>query len=351
MMVPKAKDLLRQLQSPFQANKRGGILILTLWSLFLLTMFAVYLGYGVRQKLVLAHRLDERDRLRFIAEAGIKRAIVVLTEEDLEDYTSLSDSWSDNIAVFKERHLGDGVYDISYNYMDEISNSIYTRYGLVDEESKISINKADQKTLRRLFRIALDFNTTEAQKLAASIVDWRDGDGALSIPIGSAEDREYRGLHYPYEAKDAEFEVLEEVLLVNGMDEDIFERLKDYITIYGDGKVNINTASKTVLLALGLGGDIVYKILFFRYGEDKILGTPDDGIVTSHATIIPQLSQFSSLSESQLAELTRIVEQNLITYSSNFMIRSISKLKNKKGTTEIICVVDQSGKILYWHES
>jgi type II secretory pathway component PulK len=314
-------------------------------------MFAIYLSYGIRQKLTLVYRLDDKDKLCFIAEAGVKKAISTLMKEDLEDYAALSDGWSNNAAVFKEHIIGDGEFDVSCDYIDEISNTPYTRYGLVDEESKINVNKADQKILRQLFRIVLGFNKMEAQELAASIVDWQDGDGELSIPVGSAEDREYRRLHYSYEAKDAEYEVLEELLLVKGMDEDIFNKIRDYITIYGDGKVNINTASKTVLLALGLGGDVVYNIMHFRYGEDKIPGTPDDGAFTAHSTIAPQLSQFSPITESQLAQLTRVAEQNLITYSRHFAIRSISRLNNRKGTARIICIVDGSGKILYWHES
>jgi len=368
MTVLRAEDSSRQLRSPSAINSlregcrtplrggcrtpKGSVLIITLWSLFLLSVFAVYLGYGVRQKLVLAYRLDERSKLRFIADAGIKKAVISLAgEEFVEGYASLSDRWSDNAVEFKEQPIGDGSFTISHTYINDISNEVFVRYGLVDEESKININKADQKILRSLFRICLDCDEDEAQRLAASVVDWRDGDSALSIPIGSAEDADYRGLQYSYEAKDADFEVPEEVLLVNGMNEDIFAKVKDYITIYGDGKVNINTASKTVLLSLGLGGDIVYNIMLFRYGKDKILGTPDDGVFTSHATIAPQLSQSFPLSESQLAQLTRVVDQSLITGSSYFTIRCTSRLNNKKNTTEIICVVDRSGKILYWHES
>jgi len=64
------------------------------------------LGYGVRQKLALAYRLDERSKLRFIADAGIKKAVISLTEEEFtEGYASLSDRWSDNAVEFKDRPL------------------------------------------------------------------------------------------------------------------------------------------------------------------------------------------------------------------------------------------------------
>jgi len=342
------------------AKEGGSILIITLWSLCLLATFAVILGYGTRQKMVLVHRLDERDKLRFIAEAGVKKAISQLkkraeteTETETErQYDSLNDDWSNNIGAFKQIRVADGRFDICYDYIDEQSAISETRYGLIDEERKLNINKASHTILRRLFRIVLDFDKIEAQELAASIVDWRDNDSQLSIPLGSAEDRYYRNLKHSYEAKDAEFEVLEEVLLVRGMAEDIFEKIKDYITIYGDGTININTASKQVLLALGLEKGVVDKILAFRSGENGIEANAYDNVFCTSSEIVPKLSQFYDMSDSEVAQLSNLVsEGSLVTNSNNFMIKSTARLNNKKGKAQVVCVVNRDGKILYWQES
>lgn len=172
-------------------HTKASILILALWSLCLLATFAVILGFEVQQKLTLVNRLDERDRLHFIAEAGIKKAISQIKEEPEKDYDVLKDDWSNNSIVFKEIDIGDGRYSISYDYINEHTGLTESWYGLIDEERKININKANQPILERLFRIALDFNETQAQELAAAIVDWRDSDSELSIPLGSAEDSDY----------------------------------------------------------------------------------------------------------------------------------------------------------------
>ena len=314
-------------------------------------VFAVYLGYGIRQKLVLAHRLNDRANLRLIAEAGVKKAIVTLANTDLTGYAALSDSWSNDEGNFKEIPVGDGSFSVSYTYCDERTGASYTRYGLVDEEGKININTVDQTVLRRLIKICLDFHDMDAQALGASIVDWRDGDSQLSIPQGSAEDIQYRNLHYPYESKDAPYDVIEELLLVNGMNDEIFDGLRNHITVYGEGKVNINTASEVTLAALGLGAGIVYKIMDYRNGEDKLFGTFDDLAFTSHATIIPQLSQFISLSAGELAELSVVVDQKLITTSHHFTVNSSAMLNNSKLKASLICVVAEDGKVLYWNES
>lgn len=349
MMEQKSKNSLKPLVFPPAVNSKASILILALWSLCLLATFAVILGYEVRQKLTLVNRLDERDRLHFIAEAGIKKAISQIKEEPEKNYDALKDDWSNSI-VFKEIDIGDGKFSISHDYINVHTGLTESWYGLIDEESKININKVNQTIMERLFRV-VDFDETQAQELAAAIVDWRDSDSELSIPLGSAEDSYYRNLEYPYEAKDANFEVLEEVLLVKGIDKNIFEKIKNYITIYGSGKINVNTASKTILLALGLSEDIVDKIVSFRLGEDGIIGTSDDNVFDTPSNIVPKLSQSFHLSDSEIANLGVIVDQYLVTNSHNFMARCISKLNGKKKTTEVICVINRSGKILYWQES
>ena len=338
--------------SAIESNK-GGILIIALWSLCLLATFAVYLGAGVRQKITLVKRLDERDKLHFIGEAGIKRAIVELRKEKEEEktYDALSDAWNNNASAFKQIRVGDGRFNIYHNYIDAKTGLTESRYGLIDEERKININKADRVVLERLFKIVLGFDELDAQELAASIVDWRDGDSYLSIPLGSAEDPYYRSLQYSYEAKDAEFEVLDEVLLVKHMTRQIFDILKDYITIYGDGKVNSNTASKEVLLALGLNGHIVDEILAFRCGEDGIISTSDDNVFEAPSDIVPKLSQHSHLSDSDVALLSTVRDGHLITNSNYFMARSEAGFDNRKDTAVITAVINRDGKILYWQES
>ncbi len=343
-------NLLKPLASRFHSSRKGSILIITLWSLCLLSVFAVILGYQTRQKIMVIKRLDERDSLRFIAEAGIKRAIIELEKREEKTYDALNDYWSSNVSVFKDFRIGDGVSNICYNYIDEKTGVLETRFGLIDEERKININKASQIVLERLFRITANLDEMEAQELAASILDWRDADSELSIPLGSAESSYYRNIQYPYEAKDAEFEVLEEALLVKGMTRDIFEKAKNYITIYGDGKVNINTTSKSVLLALGLNEDMADKIMTLRMGKDGVMGTADDTIFDTPGNIVPKISQSYRLSDSEVAQLSVIVDQNLATEANYFFIKNTARLNNRKNTIETTCVVNRDGKILYWRE-
>ncbi|MDP2767637.1 MAG: hypothetical protein Q8O41_09350, partial [Candidatus Methanoperedens sp.] len=95
---------------PAAAKRKGSILIVALWSLCLLSSFAVILNYQIRQELVLANRLEQRGKLRLIAEAGVAKAIMELKNDPEKTYHSLGDSWSNNPGAFKDIQVGDGEF-------------------------------------------------------------------------------------------------------------------------------------------------------------------------------------------------------------------------------------------------
>jgi len=295
-------------------------------------------------------RLNERDKLGLIAEAGVKQAIIQVNKEEDKSYHALKDGWSNNIGVFKDKAVGDGKFNIRYSLKGE-ADLPTQRWGLVDEERKININKIDSAALKRLFQIVAGLDEVEAQELAASIVDWRDSDSESSIPSGSAEDTYYRYLKYPYECKDAEFEILDELLLVKGVTEKIFMQIKSYVTIYGNGKVNVNTAPLSVLLSLGLSQNVVEKIVLFRNGPDSLEATEDDYVFDDASGITTSLNQLYPLSEAENEQLHSVAMRYLNIQSSYFMANSIAQLNNRDTTVQVNSVIDQNGIIFSWQES
>lgn len=343
------------LQGPLQyrpaTTSSGSVLIIALWSLCIMASLAVILGYSVRQKAAVVSRIDERDKLRLIADAGVKHVIYELEKEPEKTYDCMKDPWSNNEKAFKGIMVDGGSCDIRYRYNMDDSAVPMTRYGVIDEESKININKMSREAIQRLLGIAANMDEGASQSLAASIVDWRDADSELSVPVGSAEDGDYRNTQHPYEAKDGDFEVPEETLLVNGMTGNISEKIKDYITIYGDGSININTASRAVLMAIGLSEKIAGSIISFRSGADGIMGNEDDNIFDMHSNIVPYLSQFTNLSASEVAMLSKVSNEYFTTSSRTFTVKSVAALKGKNSTLEVTAVIDREGKILYWRET
>lgn len=108
------------------------------------------------------------------------------------------------------------------------------------------------KQWQRLFRV-LDLDAAQALPLAAAIRDWIDPN---ALPeSGGGEDPDYQGLEQPYRAANQAMRSPSELLAVKGMNRDIFLRLAPFVTALPlDNQtptpVNVNTASKEVLMAL-----------------------------------------------------------------------------------------------------
>jgi len=347
-MTPEnQKQFRRQTQTQ---QRRGSIIIIALWSLLLLTTFAVQLGIIVRQKITLVHRLDDRDKRYAIAAAGVKYAISQLRKEDaLFAADFLDEYWSDSRDLFENKRVGKGSFTISFDHHDGENSRVF--YGLQDEESKINLNTADTNVIMRLLELTAGLTPREAEEVAYNIVDWRDKDSFFQHPQFGSEDSDYKHQKDFYESKDSDFEVIEELLLVNKINQEIFDKIKHFVTIHGDGKVNINTAPKAVLLALGIRGYVVENILLFRKGGDLIAGTGDDDIFIQPATIVSRLRHSFNLSPSELGSLSNLVAAGqFVTKSENFMIRSVAQLNYRNEQTTIIAVTDRTGQIKYWHE-
>jgi general secretion pathway protein K len=94
----------------------------------------------------------------------------------------------------------------------------------------------------------------KAEELVDAIKDWIDADD--EVTGAGAEGAYYAGLRRPYTAKNAPIDCIEELLMVKGVTRELFygtvesPGLVQCLSVYGDAKININTAPNPVLRAL-----------------------------------------------------------------------------------------------------
>ncbi len=148
---------------------------------------------------------------------------------------------------------------------------------IVDEESKINLNLANQgpvmqdllaKELMALF-LPTDYdelfedqdsdgNVRDRDDTVAALIDWADVD-SVGYGTQGGEDGSYEMLRDPYPRKNAPYDSLEEIFLVNGVDDDFWAAFVDpepehpearAVTVWGNGKININTADPLVLMSV-----------------------------------------------------------------------------------------------------
>lgn len=336
-------------------KKSGTILIFSLWLLGTLTVFALILGQTVRQRATLVSRLEQRFKLHLIAQAGIKKALALLNqgmrESQLFDTARIKADYHNNEGQWGRNRIAEGAFEVSYRLsLDQKAAASEKFYGFRDEESKININKVGFDILKNLIQNVLGWDGKEAQLLAHAVRDWREF--GESEAAGFYSDDYYDNLKYPYPQKKSNFELLEELLLVKMMTKDIYDKLQPYITVYGDGKVNVNTAPRLVLLSLGFSADLVKKILSARRGQDGKEATKDDFIFQHSYDFFSDLSRFFELDDEDISQINDLNAKGLWgTNSSVYRIESIATLSSGSSSKLITCVFNaQENKMKHWKE-
>jgi len=206
----------------------------------------------------------------------------------------------------------DSLYELGTEREAELGKGRYS-YTLQDEESKINVNTSPQEILSRL--PGMDVN------LAASIK---------------------KSKKQPFRAK-------EELLLIDGITEEIFQQFKDLVTVEGKGWVNINTASKEVLEALGMDDDLIRTIREYRGDSEGNEVREDSPIFDNTNTIVSNLRSVRGLFQEQEELLLQLIGQGLLQISgSAFSLSVKTEILNKPAVNYTIVMVD--GKIKNWSE-
>ena len=349
-----------------KCRERGSILIITLWIMTILTVLAIGIGFRVSLEMRLSRYNLDRLQARYIAKAGIVKARAYLSGDN-NDHDSLYEcgvalplgQTPESIFGEENNKLGEGSFSVSYDLMvtedTEGAAQSAPQYGIMDEERKINLNfkKFPTQNKNEFKKIIESLSDNITPEMAAAILDWQDP-GSSTEPDG-AESFYYESLSRPYKAKNADFEITQELLLVKGITPQIYGEIEDYITVYSDGKINVNTASERVLNAVidaqrGAFKEVAGIVVDVRKGVDEIDGTKDDLVFLQidHITSIPQINA-NHLWKARLEELAAY----FVFKSANFRIRS--KAVVRKAEKTIDCVVRKETtkgekELLYYHE-
>lgn len=312
---------------------RGGILVLTLWLVSFLTVLVLVLGAQILTERRVQAAYADRVYLAIASLTMQSRFRAALKQDETQEYDALKDPWSQNPELFENVPLGE-----SHNPSASLGSG--NLKGAIDEERFININKASLSLLQRLFSTAAKTEDKETQALASAVQDWRDLDVFSSHPQMDTESAVYSG---SYPSKNGEFESPEELLLVYGINAEIYQALRPLITLYGDGQVNLNTAPESVLRVLGAPDSLIQKILQFRAASDGAEGTEDDGYFDDPGSIENKLQEkFGQLNTEETNALSVMRAENWIGVRSKFFRLPI-QVKRGSSLHERDWVVDREG--------
>ncbi len=211
-----------------------------------------------------------------------------------------------------------------------------------DESGKINVNKlvegsAFNNTVRGVLTRLLSqpqfkLRDREIEDLVNAIKDWIDPDSEVTGT--GAENAYYQGLGKPYTARNGPIESIDELLLVRGVTRELFygttevPGLARFLTVYGEGKININTAPKEVLQALApaITEDMVNRMDDYRRNPGNILTDP---------SWYKKVTGMESIS----------IEGILTTKSDSFQIISTGRLGSMKRTVRGVVKRDGEKKL------
>lgn len=217
-------------------NQQGTALVITLFVVVILTVTVTEFLYETWVDRSLVANFRDSSKGLYALTSGVEAARAVIVEDFRHDQKNglfidtLKENWAQQaIAIPLE--------------------DTFMFATIVDESSKINLNSLltvggypDDKYIaffRRLLRnLELDENIADYAR------DWIDANEE-----GPAENPFYQSLKHPYQCKNARFDTVEELQMVRGVTPEVFGKLSKFVTITG-GMVNINTASREVIMAL-----------------------------------------------------------------------------------------------------
>ena len=230
-------------------RSEGFALVLVLWVLSLLTIMAGSFALSMRREAAIVSGSSDNAQAMAVAESGLAIAQLMLMYPDQ-----------------MQRWRTDGsVYQVDY------ANS-KARIQLLSEAGKIDLNSADQTLLQGLMAYA-PMEVELQTKLVNAILDWRDEDDLVHIE--GAEKKEYEDAGLSYQPRNKPFQSIEELQLVLGMNEQIFDWLENLVTVYsGQPQVDLTQAAKEVLQVLpGMDPELINEYVALRR-ESAINGLP-----------------------------------------------------------------------------
>lgn len=233
-----------------QSDRSGFILIVVLGAVLALSALLFGFHHTVQAKLSTVHSFYRAEQASNCARAGLNIAVAALrTAEDLCNDSRFSKLVTGKAPI----PVADGTCSVT----------------IVEENGFLNVNclkrqtgELDRTRIDQLLRLIdlLNRQKPDAPRIEYGIVpailDWIDPDDDLThLPFVQhdnlgAEEAYYRPLDPPRQCRNRPVDVLDELLPVKGMTPDVLTRLRDSLTTFGDGKININAAPKLVLECL-----------------------------------------------------------------------------------------------------
>ncbi len=350
--LPSSPSGLRRTSQPFppyNSRQDGAALIVSVWVILSFSLLISSMAFDMQVEANVAGYQRKRVKAQYLARAGMEWATAVLSRrvtETMDEELILEPDQDEQLVVASinlsrgvgvsgvEKELGAGKFIVD----------------IVPEESRRNVNVLTEDDWKEVLDQA-GVENTRWSELIDCFLDWIDEGDEYRLNGAESDDEYYR--EKEYEVKNAPLDTVDELLMIKGFtpallyggaspdDEGVFyQGIAGWLTTWGDGKVNVNTASREVLLTLPEMEDFVIDaILEQRAGLDGVPNTKDDGFRD-----VEEVISKTGFDQTYRDFIT-------VTERKYLRIVSIGDVEGVRNGIWAILQADQSGVIpVYWRE-
>jgi general secretion pathway protein K len=268
-------------------RQRGSALIVALWVILILAMLISAFAFDMHLEAQLVTHSRQRMKARHLAYAGVEWSKMVLarrTSLTAEEVRALEgeEEYAMRLAAL---HLSRGV---GVHGPDVAMGDGVFRVDIIPENGKRNVNMLREEDWREL----LDLSGVPEDLWPALIdcfSDWTDPSDTQRLHGARQDDPYY--LEQGIIVKNGPLDTVEELLLIKNFNENIvfggydeeegvyYRGIAQHLTTWGDGRVNINSATRDVLLTIPEIEDEFWvdQLMSARLGMDNEPGSVDNG--------------------------------------------------------------------------
>lgn len=273
--------------SSFRSRNTGSMLIIISWVLVFFVILNIAVYNIVSSQLRIMKFIEGDIYGEQLAKSAFVYAYNSLYQDPQEGGINMK------LGVKVEKELGPGGFS----------------YLLYDEGSKLNINYADLEMIARLPGMDLE--------LANDL---------------------YVSPYKPFRAKEA-------LLSIDGFTAERYNKIKDFITVFGSGSINVNTAGEEVLRAAGFDDAVASQICQARAGQDGQDGTADDELFKDMDDFTDKID----LSSAQKAVLKELLSTTTLATSSDTLRMEADTFLSGRRIMRYSLIFDKRG-IKQWRE-
>ena len=334
-----------------QVNRGGAALIVALWTVLILGLLVGGLAYEMHIEAGITSYARKRLKAQVAARGGVEYAKFLLAKSFETSAFEEGDEEKEAFRVLaKNLERGIGISGAAVE-MGESTAAV----DILPEAGRRNVNTLEDEDWEELLDQA-GVPEESWPELIDCFMDWTDeGD---EHRLNGAEEGDAYYKEAGYEPKNAPLDTVDELLLIKGFSPAIvyggpppdpksepLRGIAHLLTTFGDGKVNVNTATREVLMTLTAGNGkmmdewVVEDLLKYRLGDDGVANTKDDGFESVQDAIS------KSGMDSALADK--------ISVSDRQFVRVVSIGENhgvKSGVWAVFEVGDKKITPIYWRE-